>query len=188
MRTRGWACLAGDGPQDQEDQSLQQVANVATLPGIVGPSLAMPDIHWGYGFPIGGVAAISPGGGGGFPRRRGLRHQLRGAAAAHQPARARRIQPRMRATDGCPVSRIPAGVGTGGPYSLRRQGTAAADGRGPPLPGHTAAGPRPAIWNTPRPAAGSKGADPEYVSPSGPLRTRRRPVRHPRLGQPFLSK
>jgi len=50
-------------------QVLQQVANVATLPGIVGPSMAMPDIHWGYGFPIGGVAAfsrdegvISPGG------------------------------------------------------------------------------------------------------------------------------
>ena len=52
-----------------EDQSPQQVANVATLPGIVGPALAMPDIHWGYGFPIGGVAAfdertgvVSPGG------------------------------------------------------------------------------------------------------------------------------
>ena len=51
------------------DQSLQQVANVATLPGVVYASLAMPDIHWGYGFPIGGVAAtrypegvISPGG------------------------------------------------------------------------------------------------------------------------------
>jgi tRNA-splicing ligase RtcB len=51
------------------DPSLQQVANVAHLPGILGASLAMPDIHWGYGFPIGGVAAtdadegvISPGG------------------------------------------------------------------------------------------------------------------------------
>jgi tRNA-splicing ligase RtcB len=51
------------------DKSLQQVANVACLPGIQGPSIAMPDIHWGYGFPIGGVAAfdaeegvISPGG------------------------------------------------------------------------------------------------------------------------------
>jgi len=51
------------------DQSLTQVANVAWLPGIVGRSLAMPDIHWGYGFPIGGVAAfdmkegvVSPGG------------------------------------------------------------------------------------------------------------------------------
>ncbi len=51
------------------EQTLEQVANVAHLPGIVGNSLAMPDIHWGYGFPIGGVAAmeikngvISPGG------------------------------------------------------------------------------------------------------------------------------
>jgi tRNA-splicing ligase RtcB len=56
-------------PKIMEDRSLEQVANVATLPGIVGPSLAMPDIHWGYGFPIGGVAAfdleggvVSPGG------------------------------------------------------------------------------------------------------------------------------
>jgi tRNA-splicing ligase RtcB len=52
-----------------EEQVFQQVANVAFLPGIVRHSLAMPDIHWGYGFPIGGVAAtrvrdgvISPGG------------------------------------------------------------------------------------------------------------------------------
>ncbi len=52
-----------------EEQVFQQVANVAFLPGIVGYSLAMPDIHWGYGFPIGGVAAtrikdgvVSPGG------------------------------------------------------------------------------------------------------------------------------
>jgi tRNA-splicing ligase RtcB (3'-phosphate/5'-hydroxy nucleic acid ligase) len=53
----------------RDDPCLEQVANVACLPGIVGYSLAMPDIHWGYGFPIGGVAAtdidegvISPGG------------------------------------------------------------------------------------------------------------------------------
>jgi len=53
----------------KEDRSLEQVANVAFLPGIVGKSMAMPDIHWGYGFPIGGVAAtrvsdgvVSPGG------------------------------------------------------------------------------------------------------------------------------
>ena len=52
-----------------EEQTPEQVANVAFLPGIVGYSFAMPDIHWGYGFPIGGVAAmdvkdgvISPGG------------------------------------------------------------------------------------------------------------------------------
>jgi tRNA-splicing ligase RtcB (3'-phosphate/5'-hydroxy nucleic acid ligase) len=52
-----------------DENALQQVANVATLPGIVGYSLGMPDIHWGYGFPVGGVAAthaesgvVSPGG------------------------------------------------------------------------------------------------------------------------------
>jgi tRNA-splicing ligase RtcB (3'-phosphate/5'-hydroxy nucleic acid ligase) len=54
----------------QSDRAVDQVANVAHLPGIVGASFAMPDIHWGYGFPIGGVAAtdvdeggvVSPGG------------------------------------------------------------------------------------------------------------------------------
>ncbi len=43
-----------------EEQALDQVANVATLPGIVGYSFAMPDVHWGYGFPVGGVAAFDP--------------------------------------------------------------------------------------------------------------------------------
>jgi tRNA-splicing ligase RtcB len=47
----------------REDPALEQVANVAQLPGIVGRSIAMPDIHWGYGFAIGGVAAFSPDGG-----------------------------------------------------------------------------------------------------------------------------
>jgi tRNA-splicing ligase RtcB len=57
------------GRPDPGDPALQQVANVAHLPGILRFSLAMPDIHWGYGFPIGGVAAVdaeagavSPGG------------------------------------------------------------------------------------------------------------------------------
>jgi tRNA-splicing ligase RtcB (3'-phosphate/5'-hydroxy nucleic acid ligase) len=57
-------------PDPATDRSLEQVANVAELPGIVRASYAMPDVHWGYGFPIGGVAAtdiadggvISPGG------------------------------------------------------------------------------------------------------------------------------
>jgi len=47
-----------------KDNALSQVANVATLPGIVSASLAMPDIHWGYGFVIGGVAAFDPKRGG----------------------------------------------------------------------------------------------------------------------------
>jgi tRNA-splicing ligase RtcB (3'-phosphate/5'-hydroxy nucleic acid ligase) len=57
-------------PDVAADRSLEQVMHVATLPGIVGASYAMPDVHWGYGFPIGGVAAtdveaggvVSPGG------------------------------------------------------------------------------------------------------------------------------
>src|SRR5258708_17830935 len=57
-------------PDEHGDMALVQVANVATLPGIVRASYAMPDVHWGYGFPIGGVAAtdideggvVSPGG------------------------------------------------------------------------------------------------------------------------------
>ncbi|MFQ6046149.1 MAG: RtcB family protein [Gemmatimonadales bacterium] len=70
MRTEGLIFADKTLMHDIEgDQSIQQVANVAHLPGIVGPAIAMPDIHWGYGFPIGGVAAfdetegvISPGG------------------------------------------------------------------------------------------------------------------------------
>jgi tRNA-splicing ligase RtcB len=60
---------AGMLDQLRQEDALQQVANVACLPGILKASLAMPDIHWGYGFPIGGVAAfdwqegvVSPGG------------------------------------------------------------------------------------------------------------------------------
>jgi tRNA-splicing ligase RtcB len=70
MRTDGLVYADDNMMKDiRNDQSLSQVVNVATLPGIVGNSMAMPDIHWGYGFPIGGVAAfdategiISPGG------------------------------------------------------------------------------------------------------------------------------
>ncbi|GAB4388269.1 MAG: hypothetical protein Kow0025_06530 [Thermodesulfovibrionales bacterium] len=69
MRTSGVIYVDEALEEVLEEKSVSQVANVATLPGIVGPSLAMPDIHMGYGFAIGGVAAfdaregvISPGG------------------------------------------------------------------------------------------------------------------------------
>ncbi|MDO8588072.1 MAG: RtcB family protein [Armatimonadota bacterium] len=70
MRTDGLVYASEKMIKDiTRDESLEQVANVAFLPGIQGKSLAMPDIHWGYGFPIGGVAAtsaddgvVSPGG------------------------------------------------------------------------------------------------------------------------------
>ena len=51
-------------PDPAADRSLQQVANVAELPGIMAASYAMPDVHWGYGFPIGGVAATDIADGG----------------------------------------------------------------------------------------------------------------------------
>jgi tRNA-splicing ligase RtcB len=50
--------------RDMDDKVYEQVTNVATLPGIVSASFAMPDAHWGYGFPIGGVAAFDPQDGG----------------------------------------------------------------------------------------------------------------------------
>jgi tRNA-splicing ligase RtcB len=69
MKTHGIIFVDRELEQFLETEAITQVANVATLPGIVGPSMAMPDIHTGYGFAIGGVAAfdlkdgvISPGG------------------------------------------------------------------------------------------------------------------------------
>jgi tRNA-splicing ligase RtcB (3'-phosphate/5'-hydroxy nucleic acid ligase) len=69
MRVPGRFFLSESLEKILEPGAVQQLANVATMPGIVKNSLAMPDIHWGYGFPIGGVAAfdltegvISPGG------------------------------------------------------------------------------------------------------------------------------
>ena len=46
--------------KSEDYASLRQICNVAMLPGVVEPALSMPDIHWGYGFPIGGVAAFDP--------------------------------------------------------------------------------------------------------------------------------
>ena len=69
MRVRGIIYVDEVLGKGLEDRCVEQVANVATLPGIVRASMAMPDIHMGYGFAIGGVAAfdlkegvISPGG------------------------------------------------------------------------------------------------------------------------------
>src|SRR3954467_12616325 len=94
------------------DNSLQQVANVATLPGIVAYSLAMPDIHWGYGFPIGGVAAtdaeegvVSPGGVG-YDINCGVR-LLRSRLPRAE------VAPRMREIVGELFARVPTGVGKG---------------------------------------------------------------------------
>ena len=95
----------------RREQALEQVRNVAMLPGIVGPSLGMPDIHWGYGFPIGGVAAfdadqgvVSPGGVG-YDINCGvrlLRSQLEVAD----------IRPRLTELADTLLRNVPSGVGS----------------------------------------------------------------------------
>jgi len=103
----------------REDQSLIQVANVATLPGVIGHSLAMPDIHWGYGFPIGGVAAfdldegvVSPGGVG-YDINCGCR-----LVTPRLPAD--EIRPLMRDIVSALFKDIPTGVGSTGPIRLSK--------------------------------------------------------------------
>jgi tRNA-splicing ligase RtcB (3'-phosphate/5'-hydroxy nucleic acid ligase) len=97
----------------RNDPALQQVANVACLPGIVGCSLAMPDVHWGYGFPIGGVAAtdaaegvISPGGVG-YDINCGVR-------LARTNLRYEEIAPKAGVLVEALFNAIPAGVGSEG--------------------------------------------------------------------------
>ena len=79
MRVPGRFFLSDELSQTLERGAITQLANVATMPGIIRNSLAMPDIHWGYGFPIGGVAAfglddgVIPPGGVGFDINCGVR-------------------------------------------------------------------------------------------------------------------
>ena len=102
----------------RHDQAAEQVANVATLPGIVGASLAMPDIHWGYGFCIGGVAAtdidaggvISPGGVG-YDINCGVR-LLRTELTEDE------IRPRLKELVDQLFRDVPTGVGVGGRYKF----------------------------------------------------------------------
>ena len=104
----------------REDQALLQVAHVACLPGIVKASLAMPDIHWGYGFPIGGVAAmdvatgvVSPGGVG-YDINCGVRLVRTDLTAAD-------VQPVLRALIAGLFRDIPCGVGMSGEISIGRK-------------------------------------------------------------------
>ena len=120
MRVPG-VIFASELLREMDDKVYEQVANVATLPGIVEAAYAMPDAHWGYGFPIGGVAAFDPDAGRrGVGRRRRLRYLLRRAHAAHRP-QARRHATRIKQTlaDACFTARIPAGVGSTGRIRLR---------------------------------------------------------------------
>jgi tRNA-splicing ligase RtcB len=96
-----------------EDKACQQVVDVSFLPGIVGNSLAMPDIHWGYGFPIGGVAAtrvrdgvVSPGGVG-FDINCGVR-LLRTNLSVEE------VKPRIEQLIYALFSNVPSGLGSEG--------------------------------------------------------------------------
>ena len=97
------------------DRALEQVANVALLPGIASRSLAMPDIHWGYGFPIGGVAAftedgvVSPGGVG-FDISCGVR-------LVRSDLRESDVRPGLRDLLSVMGANVPRGLGVGGKIS-----------------------------------------------------------------------
>jgi tRNA-splicing ligase RtcB (3'-phosphate/5'-hydroxy nucleic acid ligase) len=104
--------------QVKKDQAPDQVANVAFLPGIQGASIAMPDIHWGYGFCIGGVAATDPAEGGvicpggiGYDINCGVR-LLRSNLSYRQAKN--HIRELVRAL----FNTVPAGVGRGGKYKF----------------------------------------------------------------------
>lgn len=107
--------------RDMDDKVYEQVTNVAKLPGIVKASYAMPDAHWGYGFPIGGVAAFDPekggvisAGGVGFDISCGVRTLLTGLTLEE-------IEPVKERLADLLFQRIPAGVGSTGQLSLSQK-------------------------------------------------------------------
>ena len=104
--------------RDIDDKVYEQAANVAALPGIVRASYAMPDAHWGYGFPIGGVAAFDPDAGGvvsaggvGFDISCGVRTMLTGLKVAD-------ILPVQKPLADSLFQQIPAGLGSKGAITL----------------------------------------------------------------------
>jgi tRNA-splicing ligase RtcB len=103
-----------------DDKVYEQMTNVATLPGIVAASYAMPDAHWGYGFPIGGVAAFDPAtgvvsaGGVGFDISCGVRTLTTGIASTA-------IETHKQALAESLFAEVPAGVGSEGAITLDHQ-------------------------------------------------------------------
>ena len=102
---------------EKQNEPLKQVANVATLPGILKASMAMPDMHWGYGFPIGGVAAfdwetgiISPGGVG-YDINCGVR-------LATTSLVEKEVRPKLKDLVNALYQNIPSGVGSTGSIKL----------------------------------------------------------------------
>jgi len=107
--------------RDMDEKVREQAVNVATLPGIVGASYAMPDAHWGYGFPIGGVAAFDPAEGGvisaggvGFDISCGVRTLLTGIKRAD-------IEPIKEEIADALFAAVPAGLGSTGRIRLSEQ-------------------------------------------------------------------
>jgi len=104
--------------QARKDQAPDQVANVAFLPGIVGASIAMPDIHWGYGFCIGGVAATDPAEGGVICPG-GIGYDINcGVRLVRTNLNYRQVKNHMRPLIQALFNRVPAGVGKGGAYTF----------------------------------------------------------------------
>ncbi len=98
------------------DQAPEQVANVAFLPGIQQASLAMPDIHWGYGFTIGGVCATDPAEGGVISPG-GVGYDINcGVRLVRTELDETEVAPRLEELVGALFQRVPLGVGRGGAY------------------------------------------------------------------------
>ena len=149
--------------QAGHEEALQQVANVATLPGIVSASIAMPDIHWGYGFPIGGVAAmdeadgvVSPGGVG-FDINCGVRLVRTGLGIED-------VRPAARAADARADAPRTAGLGAARRAAAQGGRAGAARRRGSRVPRRRGAARRRTTSRTPRRAASMPGADAAAVS------------------------
>jgi tRNA-splicing ligase RtcB (3'-phosphate/5'-hydroxy nucleic acid ligase) len=104
--------------QLKKDQAPDQVANVAFLPGIVGASIAMPDIHWGYGFCIGGVAATDPAEGGVICPG-GIGYDINcGVRLLRTNLTYRQVKNHIRNLVRALFNTVPAGVGKGGKYKF----------------------------------------------------------------------
>ncbi len=107
--------------QIRNDQAPEQVANVAFLPGIQYASLAMPDIHWGYGFCIGGVCATDPEEGGVISPG-GVGYDINcGVRLVRSNLFLNDVQPHLELLIDTLFRKVPAGVGRGGKYKFDRR-------------------------------------------------------------------
>lgn len=121
MRVPGRIFASEELIEDLDDNVVRQIKNVASLPGIQDASIAMPDAHWGYGFPIGGVAAFDPEEGGiismggiGFDISCGVRTMRTGMTVEEIKPYLERLVDRL-------FTIVPAGVGSEGKIRLNQQ-------------------------------------------------------------------